>query len=455
MSHTDNARHPLLSLVAETVEPGESFLVALSGGADSVALLAALHELGHRCHALHCNYHLRGDESDRDEQHARAVSMQLGIPCDVVHCDVRRYRSEHRRESVEMACRAMRYRAFAQSRERLSLDSIAIGHHLEDNIETLMINLLRGSGIKGLAGMRQRRGPHVRPLLQCTKEMILDYLQSRGLTYVTDSTNLGNDFRRNVLRNEILPLVYRYFPTAPAGLRRTISSLDNQRRLLDDTIQSARNDYVDNEGNIDLSAIIAREPHPDVLLFELLNTPDYRGYNIDIVNDIISSSKRSGLRFRADIDTAGYILDHGRLIVPENIPTHSKSVSTRADQLENLRPAIEVSYIDRAEFNPSRDPSTAYFDADRLEDYGTLTLREPRRGDRLQPWGMKGSRLVSDILSDRHATLSDKRSCRLLTAGDDGPILWVVGIRASRHAMVTPRTRRIAVLHAKRLSHNT
>lgn len=147
--HNDNIRHPLITEVAATVKPGESFLVTLSGGADSVALLASLRQLGHHCHAVHCNYHLRGEESNRDEAHARFIAAMLGVDIEVIQCDVDHYRRNHRGESVEMACRAMRYEVFEKLRSEFSLDSIAIGHHLEDNIETLLINMLRGSGIKG------------------------------------------------------------------------------------------------------------------------------------------------------------------------------------------------------------------------------------------------------------------------------------------------------------------
>ncbi len=429
----------LLQQVAEVVKPGESFLVTLSGGADSVALLASLVDLGHHCRAVHCNYHLRGDESNRDEQHARDVARQLGVDIDVIQCDVDLYRKKHPGESVEMACRAIRYEAFEKLRAEHSLDSIAIGHHIEDNIETLFLNLLRGSGVKGLAAMRPRRGIYVRPLLYCTKASILEYLDSRGLGYVTDSSNLSNDYRRNALRNVIIPAIEQYFPDSRQGLERTLQALTSQRDLLDDTIETLAGKYVAPDGAIDIRTLVGCEKHPGAILFELLNTPDYRGYNSDIIDNIVQRSDKSGLTF-SGTDGSSYRLDHGMLI-PDADPSCDEEIAVDLNDLDSIASIIDSSYIDPTEFKPQRDPSTAYFDADKLAGYNRIILRRPRLGDRLQPWGMKGSRLLSDIFTDLHYTRRQRLATWVLEA--DGTILWLAGIRASRHASVTGTTRRI------------
>lgn len=429
---------PLLRLVSEVTIPGESFLVTLSGGADSVALLIALSTLGHRCHAVHCNYHLRGDESDRDEKHAREVAGRYGIDIDVIHCDVNAYREAHPGESVEMACRTIRYEAFERLRAEHSLDSIAIGHHIEDNIETMMLNMLRGSGIKGLAAMRPRRGVYVRPLLGCTKQMILDFLESMGESYVIDSSNLSNDYRRNALRNDIIPAITRYFPDAVTGMTHTLDALSSQRELLEDSVNNLADRYCMPDGTIDLDRLIKETPHPGTALFELLNNPDYRGYNRDIIGNIIARHRSSGLTF-SGTDGSSYRLDHGRL----------EPVSADSDDITeiSLDPAdpgswpIDADIIQPEDFKPRRDPSTAYFDADMIQQYGHIILRHPRPGDRLHPWGMKGSRLLSDIFTDMHVTRRQRQATWVLEA--DGTILWIAGIRASRHASVTHATRRI------------
>lgn len=431
---------PLLKLVSEVTIPGESFLVTLSGGADSVALLIALSSLGHHCHAVHCNYHLRGNESVRDERHAREVAGHYGVDIDVIHCDVNAYRMAHPGESVEMACRAIRYEAFERIRTEHSLDSIAIGHHIEDNIETMLLNMLRGSGIKGLAAMRPRRGLYVRPLLGCTKQMILDFLESKGASYVTDSSNLSNDYRRNALRNDIIPAITRYFPDSITGMTHTLDALASQRNLLEDTVGHLADRYCMPDGTIDLDSIITEVPHPEATLFELLNRPDYRGYNRDIIGNIITRHRSSGLTF-SGTDGSSYRLDHGRLEpVNDNIDDTFEIHLDSADPVSWPRP-MDADIIQPGDFKPRRDPSTAYFDADVIRQYDRIILRHPRPGDRLQPWGMTGSRLLSDIFTDLHATRRQRQASWVLEA--DGIILWLAGIRASRLASVTHATRRI------------
>lgn len=440
-------QHIILKTVAGVARPGESFLVALSGGADSVALLASLTELGHRCEAIHCNYHLRGQESNRDEQHARSVAASLGVNIHVIDCDVDAYRKEHPDTSIEMACRDLRYNAFNEYLATLDLDSIALGHHLEDNIETMLLNMLRGSGIKGLAAMRARRDKNVRPLLQCTKDDILQYLSQRGLSYVTDSSNLSNDYRRNALRNDIIPRILHYFPAGIQGMSNTLIALSSQRELLEDYNGLNEFCYGNNIDGIDLKRLVEKEPHPTEALFELLNEPNYRGYNLTIVKDIVKNYKSSGLIFCGN-DGTSYRLDHGmlNLILPdgEGLEALDKETAVDLDDMSNISHIIESDVITPGDFNPQRDNTTAYFDLDRLREYKEIKLRYPRIGDRLKPWGMKGSRLLSDIFTDLHYTHIQRLNVPVLEA--DGEILWVVGVRASRIATVTPTTRRILCL---------
>lgn len=436
-----NKGRTLPELVAEVTHPGESFLVTLSGGADSVALLVALTSLGHRCRAIHCNYHLRGDESDRDEMHASDVARQCGVEIDIIQCDVSTYRSTHPGQSIEMACRSIRYEAFERLRAKHALDSIAIGHHLEDNVETMMLNMLRGTGIKGLAAMRPRRGVFVRPLLRCTKPLIVSYLQEKGIGYVTDSSNLSNDFRRNALRNDILPAIKKYFPDALTGMSHTLDALSNQRNILEITIDEEYERYCKADGTIELERLLNETHYPtDTLLFEILNRPDYRGYNLDTVANIIRSAGASGLKF-GGTDDSSYLLDHGNLVpINEDINPHQE-IAIDISNLQSWPSFIKADIITHDEFRPQRDPMTAYFDADELNNCKYIILRHPRPGDRLQPWGMKGSRLLSDIFTDRHYTHRQRNMSWVLEA--DGRILWLVGIRASRHATVTTKTGRI------------
>lgn len=424
-------------LVKTTVPASERVLVALSGGADSIALLVAVASAGYQCRAIHCNYHLRGDESMRDEAHARSVAGRLGVPLDVVDCDVEKFRTAHPGRSVEMACRELRYAAFAEACKRYEMDVVAVAHHSEDNVETMFLNLLRGTGIKGLTGMEQRRDRIVRPLLDATRDEIERYLSSRGFDWVVDSTNLQSRFRRNALRNEILPLIRNHFPDADKGISVTLAALNHQQQLLDDFITRAIAMYV-TDGAIDVAAIVNAEPHPAALLYEIIARVDQKPLAWNEVEKIVDNCSVSGGYY------GGRRLERG-ILRPQTYSTESAVITVDIDRLPAC---FECEIIEPASFKPRRDDSMAYFDYDSLKAGGLITLRTSRRGDRLEPYGMKGSKLVSDLMKDAHIPMSVRRSTPLLLQGEK--ILWVPGVRAGRHHSVTPSTSRVLAITYKK-----
>ena len=202
----------------------DAVIVALSGGADSVALLRILLSIGVQCCALHCNFGLRGAESDRDEAFVRNLCTQLGVLLKVKHFDVAKYEQEQK-VSTEMACRELRYAWFDEERALQGAKAIAVAHHYDDNVETFFLNMLRGTGIQGLTGIRAKNGYVVRPLLCVKREEIEAYLKELGQEYVVDSTNLENDFKRNKIRNVLIPTLNELFPDYEAGMMRTLQNL--------------------------------------------------------------------------------------------------------------------------------------------------------------------------------------------------------------------------------------
>ena len=178
------------------MKQGDKVLVAISGGADSVALLVALRKLGYDCEAIHCNFHLRNEESNRDEQFTKDLCARLGTTLHIAHFDSKAYARE-KGISIEMAAREQRYAAFEEHRVTIGAQCIAVAHHRDDSAETLLLNLTRGTGIKGLRGIQPKNGHIIRPLLCVGREEIIEYLEWRGESYVTDSTNLACDYTRN------------------------------------------------------------------------------------------------------------------------------------------------------------------------------------------------------------------------------------------------------------------
>ena len=195
-------------------------LVALSGGADSVALLRVLYSLGYSCEGAHCNFHLRGEESNRDETFVRNLCKQFAVPLHVIHFETEAYAKEHHL-SIEMAARELRYGWFEQLRQERDAAVIAVAHHRDDSVETFLLNLIRGTGIDGLKGIACKNGRLVRPLLQVSREQILEYLIEMEQVYMTDSTNLQDEYMRNKIRLNILPLLKELNPSVMETIQDT------------------------------------------------------------------------------------------------------------------------------------------------------------------------------------------------------------------------------------------
>lgn len=386
-------------------------LVGLSGGADSVSLLHVLTRLGHECVATHCNFHLRGHESDRDMECARRAARSCGAQWRVAHFDVPA-RMAATGESLEMACRSLRYAWWKEMVATGVADAVAVAHHRDDNIETLLLNLLRGSGVAGLKGMLPRAGDVLRPLLGVSRAQIVDYCRRHGLECVVDSTNLENDCQRNRLRNVVLPELERQFPGAAQGITRSLECLRDDNDLRLDMAERLRRDYENADGEIDVAALCRAEAHPRAALFELVRD---RGLNMDQARGIVECAHKSGKTFGA------YLLDRGKLKKAEFRKEAGGTLQFR------LKPV--------SEFRPDRSGSALYLDPSALEGDPTWELRPWRHGDRIEPYGMRGSRLVSDLLTDAKVGLDAKAKIRVLTR--DGLVVWVPGLRASRHFPVT------------------
>lgn len=401
--------------------------IALSGGADSVALLLIGQELGWKLTALHCNFQLRGEESLRDENFVKELCRILDIPLHVIRFDVAA-KQHQSGESLEMACRSLRYKWFREMAETYSLKAIALGHHADDNIETLMLNALRGSGLGGIKGILPRRDIFIRPLLEIPREAILDYLQWRNVGFVTDSTNLQSEFRRNRLRNEVLPTLYDNFPGGAHGLTSTLSFLRDDYQLFKYLIQEKKEKYCLPDGKIKLQHLLREESSPAPLLFHLLEGCLDRS----TIDCLIASADESGRYFHGKGNDS-FLLDRGILssIIPSGIETETHTVISRI--------------IGRGDFAPRRDGNFAWFDASILDNNPEFELRDACKGDRMQPFGMKGTRLLSDIFSDLKIPDNEKWIRKVLIR--NGEIIWIPGLRQGACFPVTAQTTNILELH--------
>ena len=426
------SRHNLLT-------PGAKVLVALSGGADSVALLVALIKLGYRCEAVHCNFHLRGTESDRDEHFVQKLCDRKGIKLTVTHFDTNAYAKE-KGISIEMAARELRYNLFEELRISSGAEAIAVAHHRDDSAETMLLNLTRGTGIKGLRGIQPKNGRIIRPLLCVGRDEILDYLKWRGESYVTDSTNLTSDYTRNKIRLEIIPKLAEINPSILATLAATAQHIGDAERIYRHAIEEAT-ERVKHGNEIDLEAL-AKEPAPATLLHEILSP---YGFNSTQIDDISHSIESEGSR-QFNAAKWDIIKDRKRLIIVQKKSHRLKDILLPADG--NIETEQGTLSIARYKFNGEipKQRNIACLDVDRL--HLPLTLRHTRNGDRFAPFGMRGTKLVSDYLTDRKKSLVEKEM-QLVITDATGEIVWVVNERPSAHSCVTESTKEILVIEWK------
>ena len=414
---------------------GGKYIVALSGGADSVALLLVMKQMGYSIDAAHCNFRLRGDESDCDEQFVTDLCKKEEIPLHIIHFDTVTYSQVHQ-VSIEMAARELRYRYFEQLRLDIGADDVCVAHHQDDAVETLLMNLIRGTGIHGLTGIRPRNGHIVRPLLGVTRAEIVSFLESLHQSYVTDSTNLVPDVVRNKIRLEIIPLLQTINPAVKENIARTARQIAEAELVYDDAVGSAL-DGLFIDGAVDIGRLM-RQPSPESLLHELLAP---RGFTPTQVEQTLAAlSGPSGRLFQSATHEA--VVDRGRLVVEE-----------RCEPLPVLRipePGTYRYHDDRRfrivltdSVRISREPFCVTLDAAKVAF--PLTVRPVESGDRFQPFGMKGTRLVSDYLTDQKLSLLEKRR-QLVICDASGQIVWLVALRTDQRFAVSAATRQVLVI---------
>ena len=417
-------------------------IVALSGGADSVALLLVLKRLGYRIEAAHCNFHLRGEESDRDETFVCQLCEAQNVPIHRAHFDTREYAALHK-VSIEMAARELRYRYFEQLRHDLGADTVCVAHHRDDAVETLLMNLMNGTGIHGLTGIRPENGAIVRPLLGVSRSEIEEFLHSIGQTYVTDSTNAVDDVLRNKIRLHLIPLMQQILPKSSENIAKTADYIKEVEAVYEKALQSERAQIVrtlqpavgtlDQRGaeTVEIADLQAL-PSSECFLFEWLRPFGFTSAQILQIADSLDAP--SGKSF----STATHVLyiDRSELMVAPvfQSPSPLKMPEDGVYRYQE-KTAFRITFSNNVEISKSDNCIT--IDKEKVEF--PLTVRVIQSGDRFTPYGMNGSKLVSDYLTDKKVSLWAKRSQLVVTDAHDH-ILWLVGHRIDHHFRITPAT---------------
>lgn len=427
------------------------YLVALSGGADSVALLLCLKELGYCVEAVHCNFNLRGEESLRDEQFCEDLCQRENIPLHKVHFDTQAYADLHK-VSIEMAARELRYRYFFQLKEALGADGVCVGHHKEDSVETILINLVRGTGLSGLMGIRPRNHDVIRPLLCVTRQEIEDYLRQQAVSFVTDSTNLIDDVVRNKIRLNVLPQLSEINPSVTDAILTTANHLSEVDAIVQESLKEALGKAVSFVGSVpqanssnlmnepfqlDLSVVRAF-PSPSYLLFYILKP---LGFSSSQIAEMVShlDGQTGQLWYSSTHELThdrGFFMvlpreeaEPRQLVIPETGRyVYDEQLSLRLTE-RALTPSSNVSF--------SKVPTIVDLDASSIRF--PLTLRRVAEGDRFTPLGMRGTQLMSDFLTNLKRNRFEKRN-QLVLLDATGTILWVLGLRINDHFKLTPQS---------------
>lgn len=391
-------------------------LLCVSGGADSMALLHACVRGGRDCVVVHCDFHLRDSESERDRRFVEFVCRRLHIRCVTVHFDVPAYMEQHG-VSMEMACREMRYAAFRRLMAETECVRIVVAHNSSDNDETMLLNLFRGTGVRGLCGMEADTGEIVRPLLSMTRLEIELFLKHLGVRHITDSSNLTSDFRRNFIRRELLPAIESRWPGVRKALERTRRNLTECNMVCERTLADA----LPEDKSFLPAADLESYPSASILLHAFLK--DYGASPSQI--DEMAEGIRPGREWRLKSAVASMSKDGIRLYpVTESSKTHELRYSLeRLDLTDSLMGQIKGN----------TDKYTLYYAGD-----DTLRFRAPRQGERMSPIGMRGSKLVSDLLHEAGIPHHIRRQYPVLE-DNEGRIIWIPGVRRSRYLLADQR----------------
>lgn len=433
------------------------YIVALSGGADSVALLCILDALGMNISAAHCNFHLRGEESNRDEQFCVDLCQKMGISLSRIHFDTQEYAQLHK-VSIEMAARDLRYRYFAQLAKDLEADGICVAHHRDDNVETLLLNLLRGSGIDGLAGIAPQNGNILRPLLCISRQDILQYLKEKGQDYVTDSTNLEDDALRNKIRHHVIPLLQTLNPAASDNIALSAKYVRQACEMLSAMWGSQQHqEGTEEEENPQTDTLyinkveVMQAASPEFMLHHQIGSYGFHG---DCIDSIIEAMDAQDGGVGKVWKSNGHMLaiDRDSLLITSlhHLEAFQQERSFRIPEegnyhIGNLQLRIK-QYEKAADFQPSKSARRITLDADKVNF--PLVYRCTETGDRFQPFGMKGSKLVSDYLTDRKRSYLQKLEQHVITHRD-GDIIWLVGERTSEKTKITEQTQTILEIEIK------
>lgn len=418
-------------------ESGQQTLLAVSGGLDSMVMLYLFQKTGFRFSVAHCNFQLRGNESDGDEQFVRNYCDQHNIRLFVKRFDTTDY-ARQEGISIEMAARDLRYEWFYNLMQLHHFDRLATAHHQDDVIETFFINLARGTGIRGLSGIKARNENTIRPILFADRLSLRNYAALHQIACREDSTNSDTGIRRNFIRHRIIPLLDEYHSNFRASLTKTVSHLEETEELFDLKIAEIKSLVLSKQQNSEVIEIekLLQFPALNTVLFELLRDKNFSSEQIEDIAGSLSAD--SGKKFYSP--THRLIKDRNQLLISANKESGQEVfyIDTDCKKISIPLPLSFEIHANDANFLLSRNLHIADFDLDKLEF--PLILRRWNEGEYFQPLGMEGFKKLSDFFIDQKYSIPEKENTWILASSNK--IVWIVGKRIDNRFKITPNTQK-------------
>ena len=407
-------------------------LIAISGGVDSVVLTHLCYKSGLNFALAHCNFNLRGNESDTDEDFVLQFAEALDIEVFIENFDTKSYASDGKM-SIQMAARELRYRWFEALAAQLQFDYVLTAHHADDNLETFLINFTRGTGIEGLTGIPEVNDIFVRPLLPFTSQDILAYAKQNHLTWRDDSSNASTKYLRNKLRHEVIPVLKEINPTLLQNFQTTLNHLNDTIAIVDESMDAFLNKAIDNVSDTTMTFKIAAFKEVEstkAYVYETFKIFGFTQWN-DIENLLDAQSGKW-----VSSATHRLIKDRDFLLLSE-IDNARPTQQVILENDSKIETPLGILNFEIVEAPQKSDSKTIFVDKDLL--HFPLVIREKEEGDVFFPLGMQGKKKVSKYFKDEKFSLLDKEQARLICSNND--IVWVIGKRADNRFKVTENTK--------------
>jgi len=419
----------------------DTILVGVSGGIDSVVLLDLLDKAGFPVAIAHCNFRLRGKESDGDERLVSELARKYDAPIFKTSFETADYAQENK-ISIEMAARDLRYQWFETIRSTHHFDCIAVAHHRDDQLETFFLNLARGTGLSGLTGMKPVNGKIVRPLLFASRDEIEKYRHENFLDFREDSSNQSLDYQRNKIRHTLLPVMDTLNPSFRDGLIKTMGYLDDVSKICDQAIQQTWERVAVRKGTdylVSIAELKLLDPLP-TYLFEFLKS---FGFNSQVVADIVASL--DGISGKQFVSQTHRLVHDRDLLILAPLQTENRKLFYLEEGMKELAFPVHLKISvsgksDKFKITDSR--FVACIDRDHIQF--PLLIRRWKKGDYFKPLGMNGFKKISDFFIDSKLSLPEKENVWILANGEQ--VVWIIGHRLDDRYKITPGTQNIIKL---------